>query len=55
MIVYERIAPEDRCVSPDGHEYVDLMTMRSAVPDDSVCPNCGKSWTIVTFDDEATD
>ena len=52
-MVYERIEPEGRCVSPDGHGLIEEMTMASRTPEAAFCPNCGKKWTIVTFDDSA--
>ena len=52
MIVYERIEPEARCVSPDGHDCIEIFAMRSSVPTDVVCPTCAQPWTIVTFEDE---
>lgn len=51
MLVYERIEPEGRCVSPDGHDYVEDITLESPIPRSCVCPRCGKDWTIATFDD----
>ena len=56
MIVYERIEPEGRCVSPDGHECTEAFTMCSPIPESAWCTRCGKPWTIITFDEpEAAD
>ena len=52
MIAYDRLAPIGPCVSPDGHEYVEVFTMASRIPEEVFCPNCGKQWTIVTFEVE---
>lgn len=46
---YELIEPESPCISPDGHERIEVASFASAVPEDVVCGNCGKSWTVVTF------
>jgi hypothetical protein len=50
MLAYERIQPEGRCVSPDGHDFIEITTMESPVPAEIICPRCGKAWTVVTFD-----
>lgn len=52
MKVYERVEPEGRCVSPDGHEFIEFMTYASQIPQSVVCPRCGKDWTIIVTDDE---
>lgn len=52
MLVYERMEPEGRCVSPDGHECAELFQMCSPIPTAAICPTCGKAWTIITFEAE---
>ena len=53
MIAYELLAPEGRCLSPDGHECTELFTMGGRIPVSALCSRCGKTWTIVTFEVDA--
>lgn len=53
MKVYERVEPEGRCVSPDGHDFIECMTFGSLIPQRVFCPRCGKDWTVFVSDDEA--
>lgn len=47
MIVYDRVEPEGRCVSPDGHDYVEDIRFCDVIPTSITCPRCGKAWGIV--------
>jgi hypothetical protein len=47
---YERIPPDSECVTPDGHSYIEEMTVASRIPDAIFCPRCGDPWTIVVFE-----
>lgn len=47
---YERIEPVEPCVSPDGHDHIEVFSYESPIPQDIVCSRCGKFWTIVVFD-----
>lgn len=49
-MVYERVAPEGRCVSPDGHDCTEEFRFGDPIPLYAVCGRCGKSWDIVTFE-----
>lgn len=44
---WERQDPDVPCTHPDGHEAVDVVTMRSDVPVSSLCEHCGARFRIV--------
>jgi len=48
----ERIAPDGSCVDPVGHAMVDIRSMSSRIPVRIICRRCGKSGTVIVFDDE---
>jgi hypothetical protein len=49
---WERIEPPEPCASPDGHDHVDVASMRSDIPERVFCPRCHREWQIVTWDDD---
>ncbi len=50
-VTWDRVEPAEPCVSPDGHDFLDVNTMGSHVPERVVCPRCHRDWQIVVFDE----
>ena len=47
---WDRLPPEGPCLSPDGHDMVDVIAMHSAIPVALICTNCGARGTVVVFE-----
>lgn len=46
---WTRIRPEEPCISPDGHEPMDVYSAESEWPIRSACSRCGLDYHIVVL------
>lgn len=49
---WERVEPVKPCTSPDGHDSIDVVTMRSHIPERVLCPRCGEPWQVVVLPED---
>lgn len=47
---WDRVEPEGRCTSLDGHEEQRLVSGRSTVPERAFCSQCGAAYAVLTWE-----
>lgn len=46
MTVWERVDPPSPCMSPDGHDLVDVLSPHSHIPIRLICRRCGRDGMV---------